>query len=354
MEMQMWRLILFFSLIPISCVAQLNLLRFATFYASYTTNTPQIMPTSFRVEGVAPDNVWEHVSNFVDGELVETTQINDPNIVITLGLRKIARFDYQRKQNNFYTGNEHEASDYATISNAPGLEYLFQYSFNRNNGVDVSQQEYNVRYISNMFTAKANYVDNRLIDLKYTLGEVRLRKSFGGLDFTFGVAHRSHPVYGCNPMDDYQGTWEEFAISEMYLPTANGIWMQITDNGPEWIAGSDNEFYKYHFGRAVNNYNKRILDNLGLQQEVSAVVGLDYYLYRESYWLHAWGSVYPIHKGLTDFSYQRDTSKEEWDTGLIFGVNFNRHFSIFVEGKHLKFWGVPSYELKTGINYLIF
>ena len=69
-------------------------------------------------------------------------------------------------------------------------------------GFEVAQQEYNVRYISNMFTAKANYVNNGLIDLKYSLGEVRLRKSFGGLDFTFGVAHRSHPVYGCNPMDD--------------------------------------------------------------------------------------------------------------------------------------------------------
>ena len=309
--------------------AQLDILRFSTFYASYSTGTPQIMPPSFKVEGVAPDNVWEHVSNFVDGNLVETTQINDPNLIITFGLRKIARFDYQRKQNNFYTGNEHQASDYATISNAPGLEYLFQYSFVRNNGAEVSQQEYNVRYISNMFTAKANYVNNELINLRYSLGEVRLRKSFGSLDFTFGVAHRSHPVYGCNPMDDYQGTWEEFAISEMYLPTANGIWMQITDN-------------------------KRILDDLGLQQEVSAVLGLDYYLYKDNYWLHAWGSVYPIHKGLTDFSYQRDASQEEWDTGVIFGVNFNRHFSIFVEGKHLKFWGLPSYELKTGINYLIF
>ena len=356
--MEVLKKILYITLLLIAhnVYAQLDILRFSTFYASFSTNTPQIMPTSFEVEGIPPANPWEHVDNFVDGELVETTQINDPNIVITLGLRKIARFDYQRKQNNFYTGNEHEASDYATISNAPGLEYLFQYSFNRNNGVDVSQQEYNVRYISKMFTVKANYVDNKLIDLKYSLGEVRLRKSFGSLDFTFGVAHRSHPVYGCNPMDDYEGTWEEFAISEMYLPTANGIWMQINEESGslEWIAGSDNEFYKYHFGRAVNNYNKRILDGLGLQQEISAVLGLDYYLYRNNYWLHAWGSVYPAHKGLTDFSYQRDISQEEWDTGLIFGVNFNKHFSIFVEGKHLKFWGLPSYELKTGINYLIF
>lgn len=349
-------LLLLLLLMSQSAYAQLDFLRFSTFYASFSTSTPQIMPTSFRVEGVAPDNVWEHVSNFVDGRLVETTQINDPNIIITLGIRKIARFNYQVKQSNFYTGNEHEASDYATISNAPGLEYLLQYSFNRNNGVDVSQQEYNIRYISNMFTAKVNYVDNRLIDLKYTLGELRFRKNFGGLDFTIGVAHRSHPVYGCNPMDDYQGTWEEFAISEMYLPTANGIWMQVDQEtgSLEWIAGSDNEFYKYHFGRAVNNYNKRILDDIGLQQELSAVLGLDYYLYRENYWLHTWGSLYPVHKGLTDFSYQRDSSQEEWDAGLIFGVNLSRHLSMFVEGRHLKFWGLPSYELKTGINYLIF
>ena len=347
-------LFILLTLTSLTATAQLNLLRFATFYASYTTNTPQIGAPSFMVQGTEPENPYDFVPNFVDGELVELTPQYAPNVILTLGIRKIARFDYQIKQNNFYTGNEHQATDYATISNAPGLEYLFQYSFVRNNGLELAQQEYNVRYISNMYTAKANYVNNELIDLKYSLGEVRLRKSFGGLDFTFGVAHRSHPVYGCNPMDDYEGTWEEFAMSELYFPTANGIWMEITDDGAEWIAGSDNEFYKYHFGRAVNNYNKRILKELGLQQEISAVLGLDYYVYKENYWLHAWGSVYPIHEGLTNFAYQRNTSQEEWDTGLIFGVNLNRHLSLFVEGKHLKFWGMPSYELKTGLNYLIF
>tara|TARA_R110002050_G_scaffold123490_1_gene242286 strand:+ start:78 stop:1136 length:1059 start_codon:yes stop_codon:yes gene_type:complete len=346
---------IFLFFISATSTAQLNLLRFATFYASYTTNTPQIGAPSFMVQGTEPDNPYDFVPNFVDGELVELTPQYAPNVILTLGIRKIARFDYQIKQNNFYTGNEHQATDYATISNAPGLEYLFQYSFVRNNGLEVAQQEYNVRYISNMYTAKANYVNNELIDLKYSLGEVRLRKSFGGLDFTFGVAHRSHPVYGYNPIEDVDMEWEDFAISQNYFRFNDGVWLQFDeDNGEvEWLAASDNEFYKYHFGELVTNYNESVLKNIGLQQEVSAVLGLDYYLYRDTYWLHAWGSLYPLHKGLTNFSYQR-SAQAEWDTGLIFGVNLNRHLSLFVEGKHLKFWGMPSYELKTGINYLIF
>ncbi len=342
--------------VSFNAFGQLDILRFATFYASYTTNTPQVGAPSFRVQGTEPDNPYDFVPNFVDGELVELTPQYAPNVILTLGIRKIARFDYQIKQNNFYTGNEHQATDYATISNAPGLEYLFQYSFVRNNGLEVAQQEYNVRYISNTYTAKANYVNNELIDLKYSLGEVRLRKSFGSLDLTLGVAHRSHPVYGYNPIEDVDMEWEDFAISQNYFRFNDGVWLKFDEDAEEieWLSSSDNEFYKYHFGELVTNYNESVLKDIGLQQEISAVLGLDYYLYRDNYWLHAWGSLYPAHSGLTDFSYQRTNTQSEWDTGLIFGVNFNRHFSIFVEGKHLKFWGMPSYELKTGINYLIF
>ena len=68
--------------------AQLNLLRFATFYASYSTTTPAAEPTSYRVEGTEPDNTFDFVPNFTDGELVEITQYSDPNLVITLGNRE--------------------------------------------------------------------------------------------------------------------------------------------------------------------------------------------------------------------------------------------------------------------------
>ena len=352
-------LFILLTLTSLTATAQLNLLRFATFYASYSTTTPAAEPVGYRVQGLYDPG---HQDDYVNGTIVEMTQYSDPNIQITIGLRKIARFDYQVKQGLFYDGSEHEISDYSTISNSPGLEYLFQYSFVRNRGTEVSQQEYKLRYISNYFTAKAAYVDDGLINLKYTLGEVRVRKSFGNFDITAGVAHRSHPVYGYSPIEEWakvngNDSWKSLANSYYYLSTSqSGEWIYIDiDAGEsEWICAGDDEFYKYYFPTVLNRYNKEQLDLIGLQQEISAVVGLDYYLYRKNYWIHAWGSLYPWHNGLTDFSYQRDNGQEEWDTGLIFGVNLNRHLSLFVEGKHLKFWGMPAYELKTGINYLIF
>ena len=325
-------------------VSNAQVLRFSTFYASFSTGAPFSENQSFIVDGVAGS-----------GQLVEITQVSKPNYNLTIGLRKIARFDYQVKQGNFYTGSEDESSDYATISNAPGLEYLFRYSSIRNRGIQFKQQEYKVRYISNNYTARASYVDDGLIDLKYTLGEVRLRKSFGNIDLTLGVAHRSHPVYGYSPIEAWFAIpenkhWWQLAYEFGYSDTEDHVWTYEE----EVIAESDPEFYSYHFGDAVNEYNKQQLRAMGLQQEVSGVIGADYYLYSAHTWIHSWASVYPIHKGLSDFSYNYLNSSTEWDVGLVVGVKFNKHFSIFVEGRHLKYWDIKSYEMKTGINYLIF
>jgi len=64
--------------------------------------------------------------------------------------------------------------------------------------------------------------------------------------------------------------------------------------------------------------------------------------------------VYPAHKGLSEYSYSYPGVTTEWDIGVVFGVKFNKHFSIFVEGRHLKYWDIRSYNMQTGINYLIF
>ena len=321
-----------------------SLFRFATFYASASTAAPFSESQAFMVDGVAGS-----------GYLVETTEVNAPNYNITVGLRKIARFDYQVKKGNFYTGSEDESSDYATVSNAPGLEYLFRYSSIRNRGMKFKQQEYKVRYISDRYTAKASYVDDGLINLKYTLGEFRLRKNFGNVDLTLGVSHRSHPVYGFSPVAEWFSKpenkhWWQLANVFGYSDDDNHVWSQ----DGEVVAESDHEFYSYHFGDAVNRYNRQQLNDLGLQQEISMVVGVDYYLYSGQSWVHAWGSVYPIHKGLSEYSYSYPGMETEWDIGVVFGVKFNKHFSIFVEGRHLKYWDIRSYNMQTGINYLIF
>ena len=339
---------LLYILLFVSTVANaqmgFSLFRFATFYASMSTAAPFSENQAFIVDGVAGS-----------GQLVEMTEVSAPNYNITIGLRKIARFDYQVKQGNFYTGSEDESSDYATISNAPGLEYLFKYSSIRNRGMKFKQQEYKVRYISDHLTSKASYVDDGLINLKYTLGEVRLRKSFGNIDLTLGVAHRSHPVYGYSPIEEWFSKpenkhWWQLANEFGYTDDDNHVW----SHEGEVIAESDPEFYSYHFGDAVNEYNNQQLNDLGLQQEVSMVVGADYYHYSSKSWMHAWGSVYPAHKGLSEYSYSYPGVTTEWDIGVVFGVKFNKHFSIFVEGRHLKYWDIRSYNMQTGINYLIF
>ena len=321
-----------------------SLFRFATFYASLSTTAPFSENQAFIVDGIAGS-----------GQLVEMTEVSAPNYNITIGLRKIARFDYQVKQGNFYTGSEDESSDYATISNAPGLEYLFKYSSIRNRGMKFKQQEYKVRYISDHLTSKASYVDDGLINLKYTLGEVRLRKSFGNIDLTLGVAHRSHPVYGYSPVNEWFSKpenkhWWQLANEFGFYGDEEECW---TNDGT-CVAVSDVEFYTYHFTDAVAEYNNQQLNALGLQQEVSMVVGADYYHYSDKSWMHAWGSVYPAHKGLSEYSYSYPGVTTEWDIGVVFGVKFNKHFSIFVEGRHLKYWDIRSYNMQTGINYLIF
>jgi hypothetical protein len=328
----------------ITCALQAQVLRFSTFYASVSAGAPFAESQEFIVDGVAGS-----------GQLVEITQVSEPNFNLTVGLRKIARFDYQVKRGNFYTGSENEGSDYATISNAPGLEYLFEYSTLRNRGMEFSQQEYKVRYISENYTARAAYVNDGLIDLKYTQGEVRLRKNLGGLDFTIGVVHRSHPVYGYSPVQ----AWFAIPENKHWWQLANDFGFYSDDNecwtrDGECVSMSDVEFYTYHFTKAVNEYNRQELRSMGLQQEVSGVIGIDYYSYTENLWLHTWSSLYPIHKGLNDFSYVYGDNTLEWDIGIVMGSKINKHLGAFLEGRHLKYWDIKSYEMKAGINYLIF
>ena len=140
--------------------ASAQLLRFATLYTSYSTSAPFVEKQDFLVSGV---------ENFGGaGSLSEVTRANPPGINLTFGLRKIARFDYQVKQNQFYTGQENEVSDYATISNASGLEYLLEFSRVRNREIIFSQHEYRLRYISDNFTSRASYVDNNIVSLQYS------------------------------------------------------------------------------------------------------------------------------------------------------------------------------------------
>ena len=58
--------------------------------------------------------------------------------------------------------------------------------------------------------------------------------------------------------------------------------------------------------------------------------------------------------GLSRYSYEYDGVNIDFDVGFIMGSKINKQFSIFVEGRYVRFWEIDSYNIRTGINYLIF
>ena len=342
----MKKLILILCLISICANAQIkNFFKYSTFYASASMSSPFVERNDY----IAVDKGYQDV-----------TRIHDYDYNVTFGLRKIARFDYEYKVKTWYYGTERAVADNVLIGNAVGWEYLLNYSFIRSRGESFTDQNFWVRYLGDKFVTKAQYTDNQKVKLKYTSLDARYRMSKGNWDITMGTAFRVHPAYGFLPISDFwtpgQSTFNQLAADFGYSTQyVNGNWHWF--NNDELIATSNDEFFKHYFGDAVASFNERELDKLGLQKEISLVFGLAYYKYTEKFWLHAWANVLPYHYGLDDYSFeysQDNLEWMEWDTGMIFGLRINKHFGIFIEGTHQRYWMKPVYECKFGFNYLIF
>ena len=303
----------------------------------------------------------------VDKGYENVTEINPYDYNLTIGLRKIARMDYEYKVKTWYYGTEDGVSDNVTIGNAIGWEYLFNYSFIRNRGDKFTEQNFWLRYLGNKIVTKAQYTDNQRVKLKFASFDARYRVNKGNWDFTVGVVGRIHPVYGVSPIEDFwtpgetsfQDLAEDFGYaSEMWIQGGyvNQNWYDVSGGDSVLIATSNDEFYHHYFGDAVARFNQQELDKLGLQKELSAVLGVAYYKYTPQFWFHAWFNCMPYHYGLDDYSYEYEDNMDmiEWDSGIVFGNRITKNLGLFVEGTHMKYWGKEIYEVKFGFNYLIF
>ena len=342
----MKKLLILFLFINICAYAQIeNFFKYSTFYTSASVSSPFVERDNY----IAVDKGYEDI-----------TTIHPYDYNLTIGIRKIARFDYEYKVKTWYYGTEKAVTDNVTIGNAVGWEYLANYSFIRNRGDKFTDQNYWVRYLGNRFLVKAEYNNDQKVKLKYSSTDFRYRLAKGNWDLTAGVVFRMHPVYGVNPIEDFwipgEQSFKQLAESFGYnTEFVNGDWHWFSDG--ELIATSDDEFYKHYFGDAVASFNERELDKLGEQKEISLVLGAAYYKYSNDFWLHAWANFLPYHYGVDEYSFeytQEDLNWLEWDAGVVFGLRINKHFGIFVEGTHMKYWDKPIYECKFGFNYLIF
>ena len=334
-----------------------NFFKYSTFYVSSSMGSSTIENGQYKIE---------------NKELINITQVNPFDYNYTIGWRKVARFDYEYKVKTFYDGTESSVSNKAPIGNAKGFEYLANISLVRDRGNEFINQDYFLRYLSDSYLIKTQFVDNQKIDLKYILADIRWRKSLGNFDFSAGAAFRIHPAYGFLPIYDF---WdpnvtpfseiaEDFGyVSEQWSQGnyVNYDWFDISSGDSVQVAHTTGEFMRYHFGDAIDEFNKRELEKLGQQRELSLVLGVAYYKHTPQWWLHGWMNILPYHIGFDDYSFdytlplwdgESIPAVVEWDSGLVFGVKINRNLGFFVEGIHQRYWMKPLYEFKVGINYL--
>jgi hypothetical protein len=398
--------------------------KYSTAYSSFSLNAPRYQDDRFAIIG-----------GLSTGQLEVSRDKRElkPDFQTSFGLRKVGRFQYEPKRGvkgagkggTWYDGSESNANESATFGPVKGWEYLIRWSEGRQWGDEYLNQEYWLRYIGDWVMAKVGVTELGLEDIKYTQGDIRLHLTPEALNDKFhlsvGLKHRQHPVYGFDAMvldtTWYRGEWWKFAekafgiddnawFTEDYylngdqdiqlyeIDPETGELREIEGGGPFWnddgrfvgvdwlwrdvdgriFAYTDREYFLYHFPSMLEEYideRKRLLGN---QNETSLVIGVDFYHYGQSWWLHAWGNWMPVHFGHTTHAYHNaahyrkhkddggkphefmfhDDMWHEWndyDMGAIFGVKLKDNLGVFAEGRYLYYWERPAYDIKLGINY---
>ena len=336
--------------------------KYSTAYASFSLNAPRHQDDRFAIVGGLSTGQLEFKR--------EKREL-EPDFQKSLGIRKIGRFKYEPKRGvknagnggTWYDGSEQSANENATFGPVKGWEFLAKWSEGRQWGDDYLNQEYWLRYVGEWFMVKGGYTELGLEDVQYVHGDLRIKKSIGGLNISAGVKHRQHPVYGFDAaiLDTtwYRGQWWEFGENAFNVddnmwfdPTMkdeDGNWLkqqlyeydpvsgelrEIEGAGPLWNEGgeywghdwlwrdedgrifayTDREYFLYHFPGMLEEYIHEVKTDLGFQRETSLVLGGDFYHYAENWWLHAWGNWMPYHYGHDTYSYHNaDSYKQHKD-----------------------------------------
>ena len=350
------------SLLLLGSLYSQDFFKFSTIYGAYSITSPVTKEQQFQVTG---------------GQLQELQQELDDHSIMTFGIRKLARFGYENKPEVWYTGKEAPINESASIGNVPtGWEYVIEYSDHREFEEEFINQQFMLRYMGDNFIAKANYDYRGLEDVEFAAIDMRLKKDFGNLALSMGVAGRSHPAYlDFLPIDLW---WDEQDIdTSEFIP----FWLFAYEYGftDEWaeqytqygyqyydwkwydaegnlVATTDEQFYKQVYGEIVKEYNDDYAKDLGYQNELSLSVGADYYKYTPKNWFHFWATTYPVTKGMSDYSFNYDVADNgmDYDLGLVYGWKLTNKFGIFLEARYLNMYDVQSYEAKTGFNWLIY
>ena len=344
-------------------------------------------------------------------DVVNNTEVFPFDYRYGFGIRKLARFDYERKPRNFYDGTEEQLVFGAPTSAVTGLEYQFHFEKERWRGRDFTNYNFFLKHTGKHHIVKIQAREVGKINLNYQSAEVRARLPIGEkFSISAGAIVRGHErAYGYNPVEIWlnetttltdqdgnliigpDGNPQEFPVNQWYglgreygytdvfysqtstdyntgQETTTQDWYWVDEAGNQ-VAYSDLDFRERIMPGLMNRFNGEAWDLLDPWMEIAPIVGVDFYHYKRDFWLHAYANyILPYHSyiaGEKEFSYLNrnnwgkgglilDNDLEQWDdysAGLSFGTKLGKNLGIFVEGEYSKMWDSELYQTTFGLNY---
>jgi hypothetical protein len=362
-----------------------DFLKYGTFYAAGNIENAQAVQPNYFIR-TNPDDFYGIP------QVEDRAQYHPFNYRYGFGIRKLARFDYEVKPGNFWTGNnkvEKQVGLSAPTSAVQGLEYMLHWEKERFNGNEFDNKRLFIRHTGDYHIAKFEARETGKIDFEYMSGEVRARLPIGNkFSLSAGAIYRTHQrPYGYNPieiwlnMEDEDGNAEnpwyslgyEYGYQDIYYSQADEFgnyfydWYWVNEAG-DVVAYTDRDFRDRIMPALMNRYNREAWAELDAFAEIAPIVGFDFYHYKNNFWLHAYGNyLLPYHKyvqGDEDFSYlnrnnwgkgglRQDSEPEQWEdyqAGVVFGWKLSKSIGLFVEGEYTKFWDSKIYNSSVGLN----
>jgi len=325
-------------------------------------------------------------------EVVDVTEKFPFDYRYGFGIRKLARFGYERKPRNYYDGTEQQLAFTAPTSAFKGLEYQFHFEKERWRGELFQNHRFFLKHTGKHHIVKVESREVGKINLKYQSAEARLRLPLGEkFSVSAGAIYRTHDrAYGYNPIEIWLNEQDEngyavnpwytlgfeYGYDDIYYTEEDEFGNEVSDwywIDPEGnrVADTDLEFRETVFRELMQRYNREQWDLLDPFGEIAPIVGFDFYHYKSNFWMHAYANwILPYHKYIKGdelCSYLNrnnwgkgglieDSTLEQWSDysfGANFGWKVNKNLGVFIEGEYAKMWDSELFNTSFGLNYTI-
>ena len=368
-----------------------DFLKYGTIYgAGDVKNSIEAKDNSYFVR-TNPENLYDIP------EVIDNTPEYPFDYRYGFGIRKLARFNYERKPRNYYDGTENQLAFTAPSSAITGLEYQFHFEKERWRGEMFENNRFFIKHTGKYHIAKLESRQVGKINVEYQSGELRARLPIGKkLSLSAGAVYRTHDrAYGYNPIqiwlnekdDDGNAVNPWWTLGYQYgfidIPYSSTVYNQdgTTSELFAWlwqnaqgdvVAWTDEQFRDQIFGRLMNRFNQEAWSELESWAEVAPIVGLDFYHYKSNFWLHAYANwILPYHhyvQGDVGYSYlhrngwdheghhngHSQSNGDQWSdysAGLNTGIKISKHIGLYIEGEYAKLWDSEIFNTSIGINY---